>query len=68
MEWGGRPRKQYIVNVFVLSCLFFNCLVTDQEVGKKVEMLGQGEADGKIFFFFNLFKSTKNEAILSVGL
>lgn len=25
--------------------------MTDQEVGKKVEMLGQGEADGKIFFF-----------------
>lgn len=43
-------------NVLCLCYVYF-LLPGDQEVSKKVEMLGKGEVNWKIFFFT---KSTKN--------
>lgn len=43
----------------LLDSRVYFLLPGDQEVGKKVKMLGKAEVDWKIFFFY-LFKSAKN--------
>lgn len=50
MEW------ETIYCVFVMLVMFIFLLPGDQEVSKKLEMLGKGEVNWKIFFT----KSTKN--------
>lgn len=44
----------------LLGSRVYFLLPGDQEVGKKVKVLGKAEVDWKIFFFFYLFKSAKN--------
>lgn len=50
VEW------ETIYCVFVMLVMFIFLLPGDQEVSKKLEMLGKGEVNWKIFFT----KSTKN--------